>query len=167
MTTTDHQALINKHIQLERIITTLQERKGRLEVELQIYMESEEATVILHPTHTVELKESLAYDHSKLAALHELFDPGELQRTGAFTPAHDAIVNVSDKWNMTKVKTFTKRGGEIKATIEGSAYVSGVKLSIKVKPVKSLECPLCDRPSTSGTVHQECADREQAMADRE
>ena len=167
MTTTDHQALINKHIQLERIITTLQERKGRLEVDLQAYMEAEEATVILHPTHTVELKESLAYDPSKLATLRELIDPAELERSGAFTPAHDAIVNVSDKWNMTKVKTFTKRGGEIKATIEGSAYVSGVKLSIKPKPVKSLECHLCGSYSASGEAHIDCADREQAMADRE
>ncbi len=29
------------------------------------------------------------------------------------------------------------------------------------------ECLLCNQPSTSGTVHQECADREQAMADQE
>ena len=31
----------------------------------------------------------------------------------------------------------------------------------------SLECPLCDQPSSAGTVHQECADREQATADQE
>ena len=31
---------------------------------------------------------------------------------------------------------------------------------------ESLECPLCDQPSAAGTVHQECANREQALADR-
>lgn len=167
MTTIDHQALINKHIQLTRIMTTLQERKGRIEMELHQYMETEEAKVILHPTHDIELKESRAYDHSKLAALRELVDPVELEGSGAFTPAHQDTVDVPEKWNMTKVKPFIKYGGEIKATIENSAYVSGVKLSIKEKLGKSLSCPLCDRPSTSGNVHVDCVDREQAMADRE
>lgn len=131
--TIDPQALINKHIQLERMITTLQERKSRIEMDLHEHMKSAEATEISHPTHTVELKESTGYDLSKLAVLCELIDPAELKNSGAFIPAHKAIVNVSDKWNMTKVKPFAKRGGEIKATIEGSAYVSGVKLSIKEK----------------------------------
>ncbi len=31
---------------------------------------------------------------------------------------------------------------------------------------ESLECLLCNLPSASGQVHQACADREQAMADR-
>lgn len=165
MTTTDHQTLINKHIQLERIITTLQERKGRLEVELQTYMESEQATVILHPTHKVELKQTLAYDPSKLAALRELVDPAELEKSGAFIPAHQDTIDVPDKWNMTKVKPLGKYGGDVKATIEGAAYVSGVKLSIKAKPLKEPSCPLCNLPSASGEVHQDCAHQEQAMAD--
>lgn len=167
MTTFDHQAAITKYVQYDRVIAIFQERKGRIEVDLQTYMESQEATVILHPTHKVELKESTDYDRSKLTPLLELIDLTELEESGAFIPAHQDTVDVPENWNMTKVKPFTKRGGEIKATIEGSAYVSGTKLSIKAKPVESLSCPLCSRPSTSGAVHQECVDREQAIADRE
>ncbi len=46
-------------------------------------------------------------------------------------------------------------------------YVKVAECEIPHDQSESLECPLCDRPSPSGTVHQECADREQATADRE
>ncbi len=159
--------LVNKYMQLDRIIEQLQKRQNEIQMALYDQMVRDNATMIPHPTYTVELKQTLAYDPSKLAALHELVDPAELESSGAFIPAHQDTVDVPEKWNMTKVKPFTKYGGEVKATIEGSAYVSGRKLSIKGKPVKGPLCSLCGSPSASGQVHQECADREQAMADRE
>lgn len=51
-----------------------------------------------------------------------------------------------------------------------SGHVESIRVAeceIPHNDCKHLECPLCDRPSTSGTVHQECADREQALANRE
>lgn len=159
--------LVNKYMQLDRIIEQLQKRQNEIQMTLYDQMVRDDATMIPHPTYTVELKKTLAYDPSKLAALRELVDPAELESSGAFIPAHQDTINVPDKWNMTKVKPFSKYGGEVKATIEGAAYVSATRLSIKGKPVKGPSCSLCGQPSASGQVHVDCADREQALADRE
>ncbi|KKN78130.1 hypothetical protein LCGC14_0353570 [marine sediment metagenome] len=145
----------------------MQKRQNEIQMILYDQMVRDDATMIPHPTYTVELKKTLAYDPSKLNALRELVDPAELESSGAFIPAHQDTVDVPDKWNMTKVKPFSKYGGDVKATIEDSAYVSATRLSIKKKPMKGPSCPLCDKPSATGAVHQECADREQAAADRE
>lgn len=126
--------LITDYIQLQESVGMLTETLDRTRMELHQRMESQGATAWPHPTHKVELKSSLSYDHAKLIPLRELIDPVELESSGAFIPEHEDTNIVPDMWNMTKVKPFAKYGDNIKAIIKGAAYVSKTSLSIKPKP---------------------------------
>ncbi len=44
---------------------------------------------------------------------------------------------------------------------------SGAIIGLSYWPELANLCPLCSQPSDSGAPHVDCADREQAMADRE
>ena len=129
---TDTQEQINELIALKLRVLDLQTQVNFIEWELQQQMERDKATAIPHPTHKVELKKTLAYDPSKLAALRELIDPKELESSGAFTPEHEETRTVLERWNMTKVKPFGKYAG-VKAVIKDAAFVASTRLNITEK----------------------------------
>lgn len=126
--------LIADYIQLQETVGMLSETLDRTGMELHQRMVSQGATAWPHETHKVELKSNLSYDHAKLIPLRELIDPVELESSGAFIPEHEEINIVPDTWNLTKVKPFAKYGDNVKAVIEGAAYVTRTSLSIKPKP---------------------------------
>lgn len=165
MTTRDTETLINDYAQLVIVITELTERKAKIEMELTRQMETDGATMLPHSSYKVELKETLAYDPSKLAALRELIDPAELETSGAYIPAHPETKDIPEAWNMTKVKPFAKYGDNVRNVINGAAYVSKSKLSVLAKNPSDV-CPLCNAFSPDGKPHAQCADWEQMLADR-
>ena len=167
MTTRDTETLIRDYAQIEIVIADLEKRKAEIEMDLCQQMETDGATMLSHPSYKVELKETLAYDFSKLAALRELIDPAELETSGAYTPAHQETKDIPEAWNMTKVKPFAKYGDNVRDVINGAAYVSKRKLSITEKNPSPDVCPLCNAASPDGKPHEQCADWEQMIADRE
>ena len=128
----NQQELINEYIAVTGAIKQLEIDKGYLEMQLTQSMEYDDATAIPHPTHKVELKRTMAYDPSKLAALRELVDPKELESSGAYIPEHEETITVKEKFNMTKLKPLGKYAG-VKQVIEDAAYVASIKLSITEK----------------------------------
>ena len=102
-------------------------------VQMQILQDMKEtnAEQIVNDTHTVTKKEKISYNHDRLVPLLEMLPREELIDSGAFVPESTKIVPA--KFNGTKLKTFSKRGGTIKSIIESSRVIDKTTLQIKEK----------------------------------
>ena len=102
-------------------------------VQMQILQDMKEtnAEQIVNDTHTVTKKEKVSYNHDRLVPLLEMLPREELIDSGAFVPESTKIVPA--KFNGTKLKTFSKRGGAIKSLIESSRVIDKTTLQIKEK----------------------------------
>lgn len=107
------------------------EVKERIEMQIIEDMKEIKAEQIVNDTHTVTKKDSLTYDQGKLIPLLELIPIEELESSGAYVPESTKIIPA--KFNMTKLKPFSKRGGAIKSLIESSKVINKTTLQIKEK----------------------------------
>ena len=107
------------------------EVKERIEMQILQDMKETNAEQIVNDTHTVTRKEKVSYNHDRLVPLLEMLPREELIDSGAFVPESTKIVPA--KFNGTKLKTFSKRGGAIKSLIESSRVIDKTTLQIKEK----------------------------------
>ena len=107
------------------------EVKERIEMQILQDMKETNAEQIVNDTHTVTKKEKISYNHDRLVPLLEMLPREELIDSGAFVPESTKIVPA--KFNGTKLKTFSKRGGAIKSLIESSRVIDKTTLQIKEK----------------------------------
>jgi hypothetical protein len=105
--------------------------KERIEMQILQDMKETNAEQIVNDTHTVTRKEKVSYNHDRLVPLLEMLPREELIDSGAFVPESTKIVPA--KFNGTKLKTFSKRGGAIKSLIESSRVIDKTTLQIKEK----------------------------------
>ena len=105
--------------------------KERIEMQILQDMKETNAEQIANDTHTVTKKEKISYNHDRLVPLLEMLPREELIDSGAFVPESTKIVPA--KFNGTKLKTFSKRGGAIKSLIESSRVIDKTTLQIKEK----------------------------------
>ena len=104
------------------------EVKERIEMQILQDMKETNAEQIVNDSHTVTRKERVSYDHNILTPLLELIPMEELESSGAFVPESTKVIPA--KFNVTKLKTFSKRGGAIKSLIESSRAVSYTHLTL-------------------------------------
>ena len=107
------------------------EVKERIEMQILKQMRENNAEQIVNDSHTVTRKEKVSYNHDRLVPLLEMLPREELIDSGAFVPESTKIVPA--KFNGTKLKTFSKRGGAIKSLIESSRVIDKTSLQIKEK----------------------------------
>jgi hypothetical protein len=107
------------------------EVKERIEMQILQDMRETNAEQIVNDTHTVTKKERVSYDQNTLTPLLELIPMEELESSGAFVPESTKVIPA--KFNLTKLKTFSKRGGAIKSLIESSKFIDKTTLQIKEK----------------------------------
>ena len=107
------------------------EVKERIEMQILQDMKETNAEQIVNDTHTVTKKERVSYDQNTLTPLLELIPMEELESSGAFVPESTKVIPA--KFNLTKLKTFSKRGGAIKSLIESSKFIDKTTLQIKEK----------------------------------
>ena len=107
------------------------EVKERIEMQILQDMKETNAEQIVNDTHTVTKKERVSYDQNTLTPLLELISLEELESSGAFVPESTKVIPA--KFNLTKLKTFSKRGGAIKSLIESSKFIDKTTLQIKEK----------------------------------
>ena len=106
--------------------------RDRMAHALQARLEARDATVLQHPTLDVVLAEgSPTWDYTRLRQLKELVAPEEL--AAGFTPEHEAVVLVPEKWNMTRVWPLRKLGGDVKGIIEASRIPGRRRLKVTGK----------------------------------
>ena len=107
------------------------EVKERIEMQILQDMKETNAEQIVNDTHTVTKKERVSYDQNTLTPLLELISMEELIDSKAFVPESTKVIPA--KFNVTKLKTFSKRGGAIKSLIESSRVIDKTTLQIKEK----------------------------------
>ena len=128
----DNNQLLLKWDIVDRTAASFMVWKDRIEFELKRRMEGDGATAIAHPLLTCELKTpSPTYDTGKLRGLAELV-PLDVLATG-FTPAHEEVVMVPDKWNATKFKTWVKYGDAVTKVISDAAIPGTARVRITRK----------------------------------
>jgi hypothetical protein len=121
------QLLVNAKEDVSKAIVV----KERIEMQILQDMKETNAEQIVNDTHTVTRKEKVSYNHDRLVPLLEMLPREELIDSGAFVPESTKIVPA--KFNGTKLKTFSKRGGAIKSLIESSRVIDKTTLQIKEK----------------------------------
>ena len=121
------QLLVNAKENVSKAIVV----KERIEMQILQDMKETNAEQIVNDTHTVTKKERVSYDQNTLTPLLELIPMEELESSGAFVPESTKVIPA--KFNLTKLKTFSKRGGAIKSLIESSKFIDKTTLQIKEK----------------------------------
>jgi hypothetical protein len=120
--------LLKRYANIMEQLDVLSEARKDLEGEIIESMERDDATEWVDGKFTAVLKYTRGYYQDKLDAILEAVPESELLAKGALVPEHNVVV--SRKWNVTKAKSFAKRGKQIQAVIDGAAYISGVKLTV-------------------------------------
>jgi hypothetical protein len=114
------------------VIATLQRERGEKEMELTRRLQERGATRLDHPTLEVQLvTPSPTYDWNTLRRLAAVVPPEELAK--GFTPAHQEVVMIPDKWNLTKIKPLIKYGNAVVEIINAAMIPGTPRLKITAK----------------------------------
>ena len=110
-------------------LQTLRDIIGITEMEITGRLENRNATIMRGENKTVEISSKVDWDKSKLSQLREMFSPDELE--GIYTPEHEEVVTVPEKWNMAKGKRLLKYGSEVSSIIDSARIKGRNKLTLK------------------------------------
>jgi len=94
-------------------------------------MEKDGATIARSETHVAKLTPKVTYDHTVLAKLREITHPEDLD--GVYTPEHEEVRKVPEKWNMTKGRKLLKLGNEHQAIIDDAKIFGNPTLRVYEK----------------------------------
>jgi hypothetical protein len=109
----------------------LREDRLQLEAQLQNEMATNGASMLDHPTLTVEMKKGKAtYDISKAWQLKELIPADEWEKV--YMPEETGVIK-PERLDGRRMKALAKFGGEIPNVIEGLTLREPPRLSIKEK----------------------------------
>ena len=126
--------MVSEWIDLNRAVKEQLGDLEHLEYAIQVALERDEATEYPHPTHSVKLENGRpTWDYSKLKGVFEYVHPVELEASRAWTPEHKETITVKEKWNVTRLKPYSKRGKDIRDVIEGAKIPGRAQLRIKPK----------------------------------
>lgn len=78
---------------------------------------------------TVTMTEPVTYDATILTRLREITDPSDLE--GVYTPEHEEVTQVPERWNMSKGRKLLALGKEHKAIIEDAKIYGQPKLAVE------------------------------------
>jgi len=123
--------VVTEYARIKGQIDGLRDLQNLLEHQIVQAMEADGATILDHPDFNVELSESREWDRSKLSPLAELIPPDVLAKS--FTPAHQATIDVPDRWDMRQVLALRRRGTRVQEIIDGAQIPGRRRLSVKEK----------------------------------
>ena len=146
-TVLDH-ALLEQYAQALKRLQDTREYLGRLEQEIWRRMEERQATAIPNDTWVCEAKTRNTYPAASLTPLKEVFNADDL--AACYTPAHQEVVDVPEKWNAHKVIPLARRYGAEALTIVEQAKMTertGLKFHRKDnQPTSEAFTPRVDPP---------------------
>lgn len=92
-------------------------------------MQAEGSERMRTPTGIVTIPRSVTYDASVLAGLREITDPVDL--AGIYTPEHEEIRQVPERWDMSKGRQLGKHSGDHAAIIENARIYGRARVKIE------------------------------------
>ena len=76
----------------------------------------------------VTISKSVSYDTSILAKLREITDPTDLE--DCYTPEHDEVRRVPEKWNMARGRKLLRHSGDHAAIIEDAKIYGSPRVKV-------------------------------------
>tara|TARA_Y100000310_G_scaffold111406_1_gene109798 strand:- start:610 stop:1035 length:426 start_codon:yes stop_codon:yes gene_type:complete len=110
-------------------IKALQEAEYLLCRQIVETMEADGSERMRTPAGIVTLPRSVTYDASILAGLREITDPADLD--GIYTPEHEEVKRVPERWNMSKGRKLLKHSADHAAIIEDAKIYGSPKVKIE------------------------------------
>ena len=110
-------------------IKALQEAEYLLSRQIVETMEADGSERMRTPAGIVTLPRSVTYDASILAGLREITDPADLD--GIYTPEHEEVKRVPERWNMSKGRKLLKHSADHAAIIEDAKIYGSPKVKIE------------------------------------
>ena len=110
-------------------LQTLRDIIGITEMEITSRLENRNATIMRGENKTVEISSKTEWDKSKLSQLREMFSPDELK--DIYTPDHEEVVTIPEKWNMAKGRRLLKYGSEVSSIIDSARIKGRNKITLK------------------------------------
>ena len=101
----------------------VQSLMGRVEQEVRRRAEERGGTGILDETFECRLVSATSYDKSRFTPLKELLPDRELGK--CYTPAHDDVITVPERWDAGQVKAACRRAGGAALACFESAIIPG------------------------------------------
>ena len=89
------------------------------------------ATVARSDTHVAKLTPKISYDKAILARLREITDPEDLD--GVYTPEHEEVRKVPEKWDMVRGKKLLRLGNEHQSIIADAKIYRNPTLKVSEK----------------------------------
>jgi hypothetical protein len=93
-------------------------------------MEERGATVVRTDEGEAKLTAPVSYDYGILAGLREITSPDDLV---GYTPEHEEVRQVPEKWNLTQAKTLAKLSHQHREIIEDAKIFGRSKIQFKAK----------------------------------
>ena len=125
------QELIDEIKSLEDKLQNLGEAHYIVSRQIIEKMEEDGATIARSDKHVAKLTPKVSYDSSILANLREITAPEDL--VGVYSPEHQEVRTVPEKWNMTKGKKLLKLGNDHKAIIDDAKIFGNPSLKVYEK----------------------------------
>jgi hypothetical protein len=93
-------------------------------------MEERGATVVRTDEGEAKLTTPVTYDYGILAGLREITSPDDLV---GYTPEHEEVRQVPEKWNLTQAKTLSHLSHQHREIIEDAKIYGRAKIQFKPK----------------------------------
>lgn len=119
---------VGQLVEVRDRIKALEESEYILSRRVVEAMEAEGSERMRTPAGIVTIARSVSYDASILAALREITDPADLD--GVYTPAHEEVREVPERWNMAKGRKLLKFSGDHAAIIEDAKIYGSPQVRI-------------------------------------
>lgn len=119
---------VGQLVEVRDRIKALEESEYILSRRVVEAMEAEGSERMRTPAGIVTIARSVSYDTSILAALREITDPADLD--GVYTPAHEEVREVPERWNMAKGRKLLKFSGDHAAIIEDAKIYGSPQVRI-------------------------------------
>jgi hypothetical protein len=125
--------LLQRYSNVMEQLEALAEARLDLEVEIIASMQRDGATEWADGPHMATLKVSNSYVQDKLAPILELVPEADLVTGKAYMPSHEKTIQVEPRWNLTKLKPFTRRGRAIQDVIDAATIKGAPRLRVEQK----------------------------------
>ena len=120
--------IVEQLVDVRERITALEEAEYIVTRQIIETMEQWRSERMRTPSGIVTIPRSVSYDASILARLREITDPADLE--GIYTPEHDEVRRVPEKWDMARGRKLIRHSGDHAAIIEDAKIFGSPKVKV-------------------------------------
>jgi len=115
-------------VDIRERLKAMQEAEYLLSRQIIEAMEDDGSERMRTPSGIVTIPRSVSYDASILARLREITDPADLE--GIYTPEHDEVRRMPEKWNMARGRKLLRHSGDHAAIIEDAKIYGSPRVKV-------------------------------------